>query len=87
MVRMRNATPAGRQPRLLEQVRDIVRLKRYSMRTEEAYVGWIKRFILFHGKRHPRDMGAEEVQQFLTDLAVMRRVAATSRRRQPSSPA
>jgi hypothetical protein len=68
------------KPKLLEQVRNAVRTRHYSLRTEEAYVGWIKRFILFHGKRHPRDMGAREVQQFLTYLAVERHVAASTQR-------
>jgi hypothetical protein len=48
----------------------VIILKHYSIRTEEAYVQWIKRFIFFHQKKHPRDMGAVEIQAFLTDLAV-----------------
>ena len=63
-------------PRLLARVRDKIRLKHYSIRTEQAYVEWIKRFILFHGKRHPATLGAAEVEAFLTDLAVARQVAA-----------
>jgi hypothetical protein len=47
----------SRRPRLLDQVREVIRMKRYSIRTEEAYVQWIKRFILFHDKRHPRAWG------------------------------
>ncbi|MGH8644135.1 MAG: site-specific integrase [Gammaproteobacteria bacterium] len=58
------------QLRLLEQVRDVIRRKYYSIRTEQAYIQWIRRFILFHGKRNPREMGAVEVEQFLTHLAV-----------------
>ena len=54
------------QPRLLDQVRNKIRLKHYSMRTEETYVQWVKRFVLFHHKRHPCDMSATEVEQFLT---------------------
>lgn len=69
---------AKSKPKLLEQVRNAVRTRHYSLRTEEAYVRWIKRFILFHGKRHPRDMGVREVQQFLTYLAVERHVAAST---------
>ena len=65
-----NPTSSPKPPRLLDQVRDAIRLRHFSLRTEQAYVHWIKRFILFHGKRHPRDMGAAEVQQFLTWLAV-----------------
>jgi integron integrase len=53
-------------------------MKHYSIRTEEAYVHWIRRFILFHNKRHPQEMGTEEVRQFLTDLAVTHRVAAST---------
>jgi integrase len=66
------------QPKLLEQVRDAIRAKHYSIRTEEAYVQWIRRFILFHDKRHPQELGAVEVQQFLTDLAVTHHVAAAT---------
>jgi hypothetical protein len=57
-------------PRLLDQVRDKLRVKHYAIRTEATYVDWIKRFIFFHGKRHPKDMGALEVEAFLTHLAV-----------------
>jgi len=64
--------------KLLDQVRDAIRLKHYSIRTEEAYVHWIKRFILFHQKRHPREMGTPEIEQFLTHLAVQERVAAST---------
>ena len=65
-------------PRLLDQVRGKIRLKHYSIRTEQAYTDWIKRFILHFGKRHPRDMGAVEVEQFLTHLAVVGRVSAST---------
>jgi integrase len=64
--------------RLLDQVREVLRLKHYSLRTEETYVGWIKRFIFFHQKRHPREMGAPEVQAFLSHLAVQGQVAAST---------
>lgn len=70
--------PAQSKPRLLDQVRDFIRARHYSTRTEEAYVGWIKRFILFHHKRHPLEMGKLEVEQFLTALAVDRGVAAST---------
>jgi hypothetical protein len=66
------ATP----PRLLDQVRDRLRLKHYSIRTEQAYVGWIKRYIIFHNKRHPAEMGKLELESFLTSLAVERNVSA-----------
>jgi len=65
-------------PKLLDQVRDKIRLKHYSIRTEQAYVDWIRRFILFHQKRHPAEMGAEEVEAFLTHLAVVGKVAAST---------
>jgi integron integrase len=64
--------------RLLDQVRDAVRRKHYSLRTEEAYVYGIRRFILFHGKRHPKQMGAPEVTMYLTHLAVDMNVAAST---------
>jgi hypothetical protein len=64
--------------RLLDQVREKIRIKHYSIRTEQAYLDWIKRFILFHGKRHPENMGNAEVEQFLTHLAVERNVAAST---------
>jgi integrase len=63
---------------LLDQVRDAIRTRHYSYRTEEAYVGWIRRFILFHGKRHPAEMGPPEITQFLTALAVDRHVSAST---------
>ncbi len=66
----------SQQPKLLDQVRNTLRVKHYSLDTERAYVGWIKRYILFHNKQHPRDMGAKHIQAFLTDLAVTRNVAA-----------
>ena len=59
-------------PRLLDQVRTQLRLRHYSYRTEQQYVAWIRRFILFHDKRHPSSMGAPEVEGFLTFLAVQR---------------
>ncbi len=65
-------------PRLLDQLRALLRLKHYSLRTEEAYESWVRRFILFHGKRHPKDMGALEVEAFLTHLAVDRKVSAST---------
>ena len=64
--------------KLLDQVREVLRVKHYSIHTEDAYVGWIKRFIFFHGKRHPREMGAAQVQAFLSDLAVKGEVSAST---------
>jgi integrase len=63
---------------LCRSVRDAIRLKHYSIRTEEAYVGWITRFILFHDKRHPNEMGRTEIEAFLTHLAVEQNVAAST---------
>lgn len=65
-------------PKLLDQIRLKIRYKHYSIRTEEAYVDWNRRFILFHHKRHPKDMGAAEVEQFLSYLAVEGKVAAST---------
>ena len=73
------------QPRLLDQVRDRIRLKHYSIRTEDTYVEWIRRFILFHGKRHPREMGATDVEGFLTNLAVQGRVSASTQNQAKSA--
>jgi site-specific recombinase XerD len=70
----------GSQPRLLDQVRDAIRVRHYSIRTEQAYVGWTKRFILFHGKRHPEDIGKAEVEAFLTHLAVKDNVAVSTQK-------
>jgi site-specific recombinase XerD len=63
---------------LLDQVRDAIRLKHYSMRTEQSYVTWIKHYIFFHSKRHPNDMGAAEIEAFLTNLAVQQQVASST---------
>ncbi len=74
-------SPPAAEPqprRLLDQVRDKLRKLHYSPRTEEAYIGWIKRFIWFHNKRHPRDMGPQEVEAFLSNLAVQRGVSAST---------
>jgi site-specific recombinase XerD len=64
--------------KLLDQVRHIIRKKHYSIRTEQAYTDWIKRFILFHGKRHPKDMGETEISQYISYLAVKKNVAAST---------
>jgi integron integrase len=64
------------KPRLLDQVRSRMRTLHYSYRTEQQYLGWIHRFILFHHKRHPADVGAQEVEAFLSHLAVDRKVSA-----------
>jgi integron integrase len=75
----------GSAPRLLEQVRGRIRFLHYSLRTEQAYLDWIKRFIRHFGKRHPRDMGATEVSEFLTHLAVAGRVAASTQNQAKSA--
>jgi integron integrase len=67
-----------RPKKILEQLRDVLRLKHYSYRTEQTYVDWVYRFIVFHNKRHPKDMGASEIEAFLTFLAVQRKVAAST---------
>ncbi|HUW50735.1 MAG TPA: integron integrase [Sulfuricella sp.] len=72
-------------PKLLDQVRGKIRLKHYSIRTEQAYVDWIKRFICHFGKRHPRELGAAEVAQFLTHLAVHGKVAASTQNQAKSA--
>jgi integron integrase len=64
--------------KLLEQVSDVIRLKHYSYKTEKSYINWIKRYILFHGKRHPREIGGAEIEAFLTHLAVKENVAAST---------
>jgi integron integrase len=66
------------QPRLLDRVRIAIRTRHYSLRTEEAYVGWIKRYVFFHNKRHPQDMGELEINAFLSHLAVRGRVSAST---------
>ena len=76
---VRETSPAhAPKPRLLDQVREAVRAGHYSRRTEKAYIHWIKRYIFFHGKRHPAELGASEVTAFLTSLAVHDKVAAST---------
>lgn len=71
-------TPPARTPKLLDQARERARLKHYAIRTEEAYIGWIKRFILFHNKRHPNQMGVTEIEAFLAHLAAYEHVAPST---------
>jgi len=68
----------GAAPKLMDEVRRVLRVKHYSIRTEAVYVAWIRRFILANGKRHPRDMGEAEVEGFLSHLAVQGKVAAAT---------
>lgn len=81
---MENPSPAS-APKLLDQVRGKIRLKHYSIRTEQAYTDWIRRFILHFGKRHPSELGAQEVEQFLTYLAVEGQVAAATQNQAKSA--
>jgi len=82
---MTDATVLSASPRLLDQVRGKIRLKHYSIRTEQAYLDWIKRFICHFGKRHPNEMGASEVEVFLTWLAVEGKVAASTQNQAKSA--
>jgi hypothetical protein len=76
---VREPEPLPARPRrLLDRVRDTIRARHYSRRTEKAYVGWIRRYIFFHGKRHPAEMGAPEITAFLSSLAVQGNVAAST---------
>jgi Phage integrase, N-terminal SAM-like domain len=77
--------PSTPPKKLLDRVRDAIRLKHYSYRTEQTYVQWIRRFILFHNKRHPQDMGVPEIEAFLTHLAVTENVAASTQNQAFSS--
>jgi len=65
-------------PKLLDQVRAVIRVKHFSLSTERAYVGWIRRFILFHHKQHPKDMAEREIREFISHLAVNARVSAST---------
>jgi integron integrase len=83
---MEKMTPSGNTtPRLLDQVRAKIRLKHYSIRTEQSYLDWVRRFILFHGKQHPSNMGAQEVEQFLSHLAVEGQVSASTQNQAKSA--
>jgi integron integrase len=78
MVPSVQARPPQNKPKLLDEVRDVIRRKHFSIRTEQTYVDWIRRFILFHNKRHPREMAETEITAFLTHLARDGRVAAST---------
>src|SRR5687768_670948 len=73
-----DAGSSQRPPRLMDEVRRVLRVNRYSIRTEQAYCGWIVRFIRANGRRHPRDLGGREVEAFLSSLAVKDKVAAST---------
>jgi integron integrase len=70
---------------LLDRIRDKIRLKHYSIRTETAYVDWVRRFVVFHHRRHPRELGPEHVEAFLSHLAVQRKVAASTQNQAKSA--
>jgi hypothetical protein len=70
--------PHPGQPKLLARVREAIRVRHYSPRTEQAYVGWIRRYVFFHKVRHPADMGKDEVNRFLSHLALTERVSAST---------
>jgi hypothetical protein len=65
--------PYEQNPRLLDRVRNVIRCKHYSIRMEQSYVDWIKRYIYFHNKRHPKDMRESHISDFLTYLAVKKK--------------
>lgn len=75
-----------KQKKLLDVARDVLRRKHYSIRTEEAYTGWMLRYILFHNKRHPKDMRTEEIEAFLTHLAVDKNVSASTQNQALNAP-
>src|SRR5215471_5198901 len=77
-VSFRSITTTSQKPKLLDQVREAMRTRHYSKRTEQTYVHWIRRFIFFHKKRHPVEMAEPEVNQFLTHLAVREKVSAST---------
>ena len=81
----RTAETGSPPPKLLDQLRESLRVRRYSLRTEDAYVDWVRRFILFHGKRHPKELGAPEVQAFLSHLAVDRHVSPSTQNQAKSA--
>ena len=75
---LENQNESANRPNLLEQIKGVMRVKHYSIRTEEAYVGWVKKFVLFYNKKHPKYMGAKEIENFLTHLAVVGKAAAST---------
>lgn len=67
-----------RPKKLLEQVSDLIRVKHYSCQTQKSYISWIKRYVLFHDKRHPKEIGSAEIEAFLTHLAVEKHVTVST---------
>lgn len=82
---MQTTTQLENSPKLLDQVAAKLRVNHYSLRTEKVYLDWIRRYILYHGKRHPTEMGAAEVEAFLTHLAVARHVSASTQNQAKSA--
>lgn len=82
---MNTQQPGAESPKLLDRVRSKIRLKHYSIRTEQAYLDWIRRYILFFGKKHPAEMGARELEAFLSHLAVQGGVAASTQNQAKSA--
>ena len=74
----RRAVPVGREPRLLDQLRDAIRVRHFSRRTGDAYAYWVKRYVVQSGRRHPRELGRADVERFLTGLAVRHNVSAST---------
>lgn len=72
-------------PKLLDQLRDKLRVKHYAIRTKQSYVDWIKRYIYFHGKTHPKDLAVQDVEAFLTHLAVAGKVSASTKNQAKSA--
>jgi hypothetical protein len=75
---MSNQTNGEQSPRLLEQVKNAIQVRHYSIRTEQAYIHWIKNYIYFHNKKHPKDMGDVEITAFLSHLASVKNVSAST---------
>jgi site-specific recombinase XerD len=75
----------SKKPTLLEQMRNVIRVKHYALNTERSYLPWIKRFIHFHKKHHPSSMGEREINEFLTHIAVNGNVAATTQNQAPNA--
>lgn len=85
MSRMKVQAISKQSPKLLDRLRAEIRLRHYSIRTEETYADWARRYILFHGKRHPAQMGAEEIRNFLSHLATERNVSASTQNQAKSA--
>ncbi len=85
ILRMEAQTVSQDSPKLLDRLRAEIRVRHYSIRTEETYVDWARRFILYHNKQHPKDMGAEQVRDFLSHLAVERNVSASTQNQAKSA--